>query len=126
MTLISPQPQPARRDGPLYIDHKHQRLTDRDRPHWLLAVLFSAALLGLTSWTSLRDEEHRHEQARWNAERARMVALDRCPQPAAGYTDVVVLVIRSSADDKPTVTGCSRIAERSFVPRAARNTAVAK
>lgn len=44
-----------------------------------------------------------------------LVDLNDCPKPRIGMTDQVLVLIRSRADDKPTVSGCSRIAERPYI-----------
>ena len=40
-----------------------------------------------------------------------------CPAPGPGMTDVVVMIVHSTADAGPTVTRCMRLAERPYVPR---------
>lgn len=44
-----------------------------------------------------------------------LINLNDCPGPGQGMTDQVLLLIRSRADAKPVVAGCSRIAERAYL-----------
>jgi len=43
--------------------------------------------------------------------------LRACPPAGPGMTDVLLMVVHSTPDTGVTVSGCSRIAERSYLPR---------
>lgn len=46
--------------------------------------------------------------------------LRNCPSPGPGMTDIVVMVVHSSADSGPTVQRCMRFAEAPYLPRRPR------
>lgn len=48
---------------------------------------------------------------------------DLCPPAAPGMTNVLMMVVRSAADEEPEVVSCARLAERPFTPRARRQSA---
>ena len=59
-----------------------------------------------------RDAVQRHAAAR-----ALERGLRACPPAGPGMTNVLLMVIHSTPNAGVTVSGCSRIAERSYLPR---------
>lgn len=107
---------PPRSDRAPWVDFKDRRAPDDNRPAWFWGTVCAIVFLGFVSWIGQRDEALERKLAQAE-DHWRTYMLRDCPPPTAGMTDTVVLVVRSTADDQPTVTGCSRIAERSYSAR---------
>lgn len=75
------------------------------------------ALLAIGSWLIVFPRDIPVRVADRITTSPAIVSLKDCPSPAPGLTDTIVMVIKSQADLQPTVTGCSRIAERQFQRR---------
>jgi hypothetical protein len=100
----------------------------RDRERWnmrlklagIMVIVLSA--FGLVGAIDMRADEAtaaatREATQRFAAARALERGLRACPPAGPGMTDVLLMVIHSRPDLGVTVSGCSRIAERSYLPR---------
>lgn len=116
--------RPRRRANPMHLTHE-QFLMDWKvpAPHrssnwqwWIAGPALGLALLILLGVMAKSDDQARIADATSipKPKPPQIVSLNDCPKPGPGLTDVLVMVIRTQADRKPTITGCSRIAERSF------------
>lgn len=110
---------------------------DREHPHypvWLMSI--ALILLVLAAYGVVDRIDQRADKIDAAAEQvavsvtaaaqriitARELAkgYDRCPPAEPGMTDVITMVIRSGADNKPEVLTCIRYAERPYAPRTKR------
>jgi len=85
-------------------------------------VIVVLAVFGIVGAIDKSIEEETGHQIHERMQRAAAAAefergLRSCPPPGPGLTDIIVMVVNSTADSAPTVTRCFRIAERSFAPR---------
>jgi hypothetical protein len=85
-----------------------------DRSAWGAGILAAIALFAIWSLTGADERRVRLAESAPIAKPkpSQIVTLADCPRPGPGLTDTIVMVIKSQADLQPTVTGCSRIAER--------------
>lgn len=90
--------------------------------NWLLAIAMLAVLFALWTRASIDEERERAAAAEPAIQRHNLlqINLDDCPPPGEGTTDLVLFAIKTSADGQHRAEGCSRIAERPFMPRSAR------
>lgn len=89
-----------------------------NRHFWFASIALGMLLLLLFGVLDERDARvTAAERAAPAAPQRQFVFLDDCPPPAPGYTDTVILVIRSQADLQPTVTRCARMAIKKYRPR---------
>lgn len=93
--------------------------------NWILGIACAVVLLGLLSWTQQRDErlrlEAEAELAAATASPVLQIDYSACPPPAPDSSDLLVIVVNSSADGGPRLEGCHRIAERPYrIRRSAR------
>lgn len=100
-------------------DLKQHLAAPSHRTAWFLGTLAAILLLGLTSWTATRDDHARALERRADAER-KLIEFG-CPPKRAGDTDLIVLLVETTADPHTNaplkVTGCSRYVERSWMKR---------
>jgi len=99
---------------------------ERDRWHMglkiagIIVIILSA--FGIVGAIDMRADEATaaatHEaMQRLAAARELERGLRACPPAGPGMTDVLLMVVHSTPDTGVTVSGCSRIAERSYLSR---------
>ncbi len=111
-----------------------QTITERPFPVWTMGI--ALFLLVLAAYGVVDRVDQRADQIDAAAERValsftataqRLIearelskGYQLCPPKAEGMTDVLTLVIRSGADNKPEVLTCIRYAQRPYSPQAKR------
>jgi len=100
----------------------------RERARWTMSVKLAGIVMiiisafGVVGAIDMRADEAtaaatRDATQRQAAARALERGLRACPAAGPGMTDVLLMVVHSRSDTGVTVSGCSRIAERSYLPR---------
>jgi hypothetical protein len=103
----------------------------RNRDRWMMRmkiagivafILSAFALVGAIDMRAEQATEAATQEAvqRFAVARELERGLRACPAAGSGMTDVLLMVIHSRTDTGITVSGCSRIAERSYLPRTTR------
>jgi hypothetical protein len=101
---------------------------DDEKPDWLIGTAFVALILAGNAWLDMRDlrnidaavmEQRRIQAGYLPSDRASLqIDINRsCGPRTEGMTDQLVMTIATRSDLHHTVTGCSRISHRQFMPK---------
>lgn len=107
---------------------QHSALSREARDRWMLRmkvagiVIFILSAFGIVGTIEMQAEQASQDQVHQAMQRAAAArelerGLRKCPPPGEGMTDVVVMIVKYTADADPTVERCLRFAEARYLPR---------
>jgi len=85
----------------------------------LLIAALIATLIAVLAWMGERDQAAARQHQPGHPAFIKL-SLSDCPAAAPGLSEILVFTISTTGDGKPSLSGCSRIAERGYAIKQAK------